>query len=58
LQTNLKNNYSNYWISDLYEVAKPENTSYYITLENADQKIVLKSTGGSNWTIHKKSNKA
>jgi len=58
LQTNLKNHYSSYWISDLYEVAKAESISYYITLENADQKIVLKSTGGSDWSIHKKSNKA
>jgi hypothetical protein len=58
LQTKLKNNYSDYWISDLYELSKNEGTSYYITLENADQKIVLKSTGDIDWTVHKKSNKA
>jgi hypothetical protein len=58
LQTKLKNSYSDYWISDLYELSKNEGTSYYVTLENADQKIVLKSTGDIDWTVHKKSNKA
>ena len=57
LQTDLKQKYNNYWITDLYELAKPENTSYYITLENADQKIILKSSGGSEWTQYKKSGK-
>ncbi len=57
LQTSLKQKYNNYWISDLYELAKPESTSYYITLENADQKIILKSSGGSEWTQYKKSGK-
>lgn len=58
LQTKLKNNYSDYWISDLYELSKNEGTSYYISLENADQKIILKSSGDIEWTVHKKSNKS
>jgi len=58
LQTKLKNNYSDYWITNLYELSKNEGTSYYITLENADQKIILKSAGDIDWTVHKKSNKA
>ena len=58
LQTKLKNNYSDYWVTNLYELSKNEGTSYYITLENADQKIILKSAGDFDWTIHKKSNKA
>ncbi len=57
LQTDLKQKYNNYWISDLYELAKPESTTYFITLENADQKIILKSSGGSEWTQYKKSGK-
>ena len=56
LQTSLKNDYSKFWISDLYEVAKNDGSSYYVTIENADQKIVLKSSG-STWTIHKKTGK-
>jgi CRISPR/Cas system-associated exonuclease Cas4 (RecB family) len=53
LQIGLKNNSNDYWISDLFEVAKNETTSYYITLENADTKTVLKSTGGSDWQVFK-----
>ena len=49
LQISLKKNGNGYWISDLFEVAKNATTSYYITLENADSKMVLRSTGGSDW---------
>ena len=58
LQTSLKRSYNNYWISDLFEVAKNDGTSYYVTLETADTKIVLKSADGSDWTIYQKSKKA
>jgi hypothetical protein len=58
LQTSLKKSYDNYWISDLFEVAKYDNTSYYITLENADTKLVLKSNGGSNWSVYDKIRKS
>src|SRR5688572_22838123 len=33
LQSNLKKNYPDYWVSDLFEVAKNGETGYYITLE-------------------------
>jgi hypothetical protein len=39
-------------------VAKNDGTSYYITLENADTKIVLKTSGGSEWNIYQKIRKA
>ena len=32
LQAGLKKDYSNYWISDLFEVSNSEGTGYYITL--------------------------
>ena len=56
LQTNLKNNYSKYWISDLFEISNSEGTSYYLTLENADSKIVLKSDS-NKWNTFKKMTK-
>jgi len=56
LQSSLKNDYSNFWISDLYELAKYDGSSYYVTIENANQKIVLKSNG-NGWTVHKKTGK-
>ena len=58
LQANLKKNYSTYWISDLFEVAKNDGTAYYLTLENADTKIVLKSSDSSNWNMYNKVKKS
>ena len=58
LQRSIKKSYSNYWISDLFEVASREGTEYYVTFENADTKIVLKSIDGSSWSIYQKSKKA
>jgi hypothetical protein len=58
LQAGLKKAYSNYWISDLFEVSNSEGTGYYITVEDADTKIVLKSTGGENWRLYQKTTKA
>jgi pyruvate/2-oxoacid:ferredoxin oxidoreductase beta subunit len=58
LQSSLKKSYSNYWISDLFEMAGNAATGYYVTLENADATIVLKSTDGSDWTVFTKTKKS
>ena len=58
LQTNLKKSYSNYWITDLFEVSNHDGTSYYITLENADGQVILKSAGGEQWKTFQKITKA
>jgi hypothetical protein len=57
LMTELKKNYRGYWISDLFEMVMSNETSYYITLENGDQKLVLKSHGGVSWDVYKKEKK-
>lgn len=57
LQTSLKNQYKGYWISDLFEMSNNEGTVYYITMENADSKLVLKSNGSSKWTSFKRAAK-
>lgn len=54
LQRSLKKNYPAYWISDLFELANNDGTNYFITLENADSKIILKATGSYDWRIYKK----
>jgi CRISPR/Cas system-associated exonuclease Cas4 (RecB family) len=54
LQTSLKKQYSSYWISDLFEVAKNGGTNYYMTLENGNSKIVVKASGDSDWASYKK----
>lgn len=58
LQAGLKKGYANFWISDLFEVSNDEGTGYYITLENADSKIILKSTSGGIWNVFQKTTKA
>jgi len=58
LQSSLKKGYSDYWISDLFEVANNSGTNYYITVENADTKMILKATGDSDWKEYKKVRKA
>ena len=58
LQTTLKQSYSNYWITDLFEVATNDGTTYYTTLETADSKIILTSGDGRFWTTYQKSKKA
>ncbi|WP_276479676.1 hypothetical protein [Paraflavitalea pollutisoli] len=57
LLSDLKKNYNGYWISDLFEMASDDTTSYYVTLENGDQSIVLKSSGLSSWETFKKDKK-
>jgi hypothetical protein len=57
LQNNLKKKYEGFWVSDLFESSKHEETNYYITLENADTKIVLKSSG-NDWDAYSKSKKS
>lgn len=54
LQSSLKKEYSEFWISDLFEVSRKGSTDYYITLENADKKIVLVASAGSDWELFKK----
>lgn len=58
LQTGLKKEYSEYWISDLFEVAKERSTTYYITLENADTKLILRSNEASTWSVYNKIKKS
>ena len=54
LQASIKNNYSNFWINDLFEVANEEGTTYYITLQSGDKKLILKSLSNSKWEGYKK----
>jgi len=57
LLNSLKKDYSQYWISDLFEMVSDGQTTYYITVENADQKLVLKSDDFADWSTFKKEKK-
>ena len=54
LFTDLKKNYSGYWITELFELAKDGETSYFITLEDGNSITTLKSVGTNGWELHKK----
>lgn len=56
LLTNLKQEYTGYWISELFELANDE-TTYYVTLEDADKQIVLRSMGVNSWEVYSKKKK-
>lgn len=58
LQTNLKKDYQGFWISNLFELSDASGTTYYVTLENADNKIVLKSEGSVDWSTFQKQKKS
>src|ERR1700744_1322455 len=57
LLAELKKTYGTCWISDLFELTSDDQSNYYITLENADSKITLRSSDAASWEVYKKTNK-
>ena len=57
LMMNLKKNYTAFWITDLFELNGDTENCYYVTLENADTRVVLRSTDSSSWEVYQKTNK-
>jgi hypothetical protein len=51
LKKGLKKAMSNRWITDLFEITNNEQTSWYVTIESADEKIILKSDNGGKWKV-------
>src|SRR5579863_9773779 len=54
LQADLKNTYSNFWITDLFENDAHDETSYFVTLENTDHQLILQSNNARDWSIYQK----
>ena len=54
LQSAVKKDYQHMWVTDLFEVANDDGTHYYLTIENADTKIILRSSGSARWGIYQK----
>ncbi|WEK36689.1 MAG: hypothetical protein P0Y53_04170 [Candidatus Pseudobacter hemicellulosilyticus] len=53
LLTELKKNYQQYWITDLFEKASNGSSNYFVTLENGDETLVLKADGLAGWQLFK-----
>lgn len=58
LQSQLKKDYSDYWISELTEFAVNGETIYYAVLENGNQKVSVKSGDSREWSVLKKAKKS
>ena len=54
LKKSLKKFMNSSWISDLFEVTNYNDSSWYVTLETADSKVVLRSDNGGKWTVFQK----
>jgi hypothetical protein len=54
LQNHIKGNYKGYWITELFEIASDSETHYFISLENADEKLVLNSLDSADWNLVEK----
>ncbi|MBS1601271.1 MAG: hypothetical protein JST42_01295 [Bacteroidetes bacterium] len=57
LLLDIKRDYANYWITDLFEFNGDGINSYYVTLENADTAITLRANGSDNWQFYSKRSK-
>jgi len=58
LQADLKENYSNYWITELFEINKDGESSYYVSLQNADEVLNFRSTADSGWEVYSRVKKS
>jgi len=58
LQTDIKKEYKDYWITGLLTEGKGRHPEYYMTLENADQIVKLRSRDAATWVITNTSLKA
>lgn len=54
LQEKITTNYAQYRVCEVLEASDQWGTHYYITLDGANQKIILESSNGNNWIRYKK----
>jgi hypothetical protein len=52
LSKDIKKQYSNYWVSELFQVSSEQGDAYYIQLKNADETIVLSTEGTGSWHLY------
>lgn len=57
LLRSLRSDYAEYWITDLFEISRNSETTYYVTVENSDKKIVLRSDDLASWELYSKEKK-
>ncbi len=58
LQSEIKEKYKGYWITDLFHFNINNVPGYFITLENADRKIMLKAEKYNSWSFYSEMKKS
>jgi hypothetical protein len=49
LQNDIRKHYTNYWVTELFQVTTEDGVYYYLQLTNADETIVLSTEGSYGW---------
>jgi hypothetical protein len=52
LKNQIKESYKGYWITDLFHFSINNTPGYFVTLENADRKIMLKAEQNKSWSFY------
>jgi hypothetical protein len=52
LQNSFRRDYPGYWITGLFELSKRQGVSYYLSIRNADEQVVLRSSDGEDWEVY------
>ncbi|HEY4968172.1 MAG TPA: hypothetical protein VII28_17320 [Puia sp.] len=58
LRTMINEQYPGYWITELYQFTIDTTAGFFVTLENADRKIMLKAEAGETWSLFAQEKKA
>ena len=51
LRKGLLKELKNHWITELFVMTTTEGSTYYVNLEDANTKVVMKSANGKKWTV-------
>ena len=51
LQSDIRSNYTGYWITELAEAGEGRHVKYTLTLENADQVLHLRAGKDGQWEV-------
>jgi hypothetical protein len=57
LMLKARQTYADFWISDLFEMNADGSSCYYITLEDANNRVTLRSADATNWEVYSKKTK-
>ena len=57
LQADLKEGYGNYWITELFEINSDKESGYYVSLQNGEETLNLRSTPENGWEVYSRTKK-